>query len=89
MGQDDEAGGVIDLPRQDEFLRIAAGERPRRLVDALEANIPCRESGAGFDAQPAGMQLLFYAVTAVAIALGMRIWGGVSTSRRAMTRTTA
>ena len=33
----------------------------------------------GYDARPAGMQLLFYAVTAVAIAIGMRVWGhGVS-----------
>ena len=30
----------------------------------------------GYDAQPAGMQLLFYAVTAAAIALGMKLWGG-------------
>ncbi len=29
----------------------------------------------GYDAQPAGMQLLFYAVTAIAIALGMKVWG--------------
>ena len=29
----------------------------------------------GYDAQPAGMQLVFYAITAVAIALGMRLWG--------------
>jgi high-affinity iron transporter len=34
----------------------------------------------GYDAQPAGMQLLFYAVTAVAIAVGMKVWGGVKTS---------
>ena len=33
----------------------------------------------GYDARPAGMQLLFYAVTAFAIAIGMRVWGnGVS-----------
>jgi high-affinity iron transporter len=32
----------------------------------------------GYDARPAGMQLLFYAVTAVAIAIGMRWWGQVS-----------
>jgi high-affinity iron transporter len=32
----------------------------------------------GYDAQPAGMQLLFYAVTAVAIALGMKLWGGAT-----------
>lgn len=29
----------------------------------------------GYDARPAGMQLLFYAVTAVVIAIGMRVWG--------------
>lgn len=29
----------------------------------------------GYDAQPAGMQLLFYAVTAIAIAIGMKVWG--------------
>jgi high-affinity iron transporter len=29
----------------------------------------------GYDARPAGMQLLFYAITAVAIALGMKFWG--------------
>jgi high-affinity iron transporter len=29
----------------------------------------------GYDAQPAGMQLVFYAVTAAAIALGMKLWG--------------
>ena len=43
----------------------------------------------GYDAQPAGMQLLFYAVTAAAIALGMKIWGGASTQRQPMRRTTA
>jgi high-affinity iron transporter len=43
----------------------------------------------GYDAQPAGMQLLFYAVTAVAIALGMKIWGGTSTQRPPMRQTTA
>ncbi len=43
----------------------------------------------GYDAQPAGMQLLFYAVTAVAIALGMKIWGGASTRRPSMRQTTA
>jgi high-affinity iron transporter len=32
----------------------------------------------GYDAQPAGMQLLFYATTAGVIALGMKLWGGVS-----------
>jgi high-affinity iron transporter len=31
----------------------------------------------GYDARPAGMQLLFYAVTAVAIGAGMRLWGHV------------
>ena len=30
----------------------------------------------GYDAQPAGMQLVFYAVTASAIAIGMKMWGG-------------
>ena len=29
----------------------------------------------GYDARPAGMQLLFYAVTAAAIAMGMRLFG--------------
>lgn len=29
----------------------------------------------GYDAQPAGMQIVFYAVTAAAIAVGMRLWG--------------
>jgi high-affinity iron transporter len=32
----------------------------------------------GYDAQPAGMQLLFYAITASVIALGMKLWGGSS-----------
>jgi high-affinity iron transporter len=32
----------------------------------------------GYDARPAGMQLLFYAITAVAIAVGMKLWGGPS-----------
>jgi high-affinity iron transporter len=32
----------------------------------------------GYDARPAGMQLLFYAITAVAIAIGMKLWGGPS-----------
>jgi high-affinity iron transporter len=32
----------------------------------------------GYDAQPAGMQLLFYATTACVIALGMKLWGGSS-----------
>jgi high-affinity iron transporter len=31
----------------------------------------------GYDARPAGMQLLFYIVTAIAIAIGMRLWGQV------------
>ena len=35
----------------------------------------------GYDARPAGMQLLFYAVTAVAIAIGMRVWGNGSAGR--------
>lgn len=29
----------------------------------------------GYDARPAGMQLLFYAITAIAIAIGMRLFG--------------
>jgi high-affinity iron transporter len=29
----------------------------------------------GYDAQPAGMQVLFYAITAFAIVLGMKLWG--------------
>jgi len=36
----------------------------------------------GYDARPAGMQLLFYAVTACAIALGMKLWGGASRATR-------
>jgi high-affinity iron transporter len=36
----------------------------------------------GYDAQPAGMQLLFYAVTAIVIAIGMRVWGGTSHAPR-------
>jgi high-affinity iron transporter len=43
----------------------------------------------GYDAQPAGMQLLFYAVTAAAIALGMKFWGGASAQRSPMRQTTA
>ena len=35
----------------------------------------------GYDARPAGMQLLFYAVTALAIAVGMRVWGHGSPGR--------
>jgi high-affinity iron transporter len=30
----------------------------------------------GYDAQPAGMQIVFYAVTAALIAVGMKLWGG-------------
>ena len=30
----------------------------------------------GYDARPAGMQLVFYAITATVIALGMKLWGG-------------
>ena len=37
----------------------------------------------GYDARPAGMQLLFYAVTAVAIAFGMKLWGGAAQPVRA------
>jgi high-affinity iron transporter len=36
----------------------------------------------GYDAQPAGMQLLFYAVTAIAIAVGMKVWGGSKSMTR-------
>jgi high-affinity iron transporter len=36
----------------------------------------------GYDARPAGMQLLFYAVTATVIAVGMRVWGHQGPSRR-------
>ena len=43
----------------------------------------------GYDAQPAGMQLLFYAVTAAAIAFGMKFWGGASAQRPPMRQTTA
>ena len=35
----------------------------------------------GYDAQPAGMQIVFYAITAAAIALGMKLWGGASAPR--------
>jgi high-affinity iron transporter len=35
----------------------------------------------GYDARPAGMQLLFYVVTAIAIAIGMRLWGQVARPR--------
>src|SRR5262249_4719415 len=37
----------------------------------------------GYDARPAGMQLLFYAITAIAIAIGMRLWGQVARPTRA------
>jgi high-affinity iron transporter len=37
----------------------------------------------GYDAQPAGMQLLFYAITATTIALGMRLWGSPSPPKSA------
>ena len=40
----------------------------------------------GYDAQPAGMQLLFYAVTAAVIAIGMRVWGGVKRPTAVATR---
>jgi high-affinity iron transporter len=36
----------------------------------------------GYDAQPAGMQIVFYAVTAVAIAIGMKLWGGATSGTR-------
>lgn len=39
----------------------------------------------GYDAKPAGMQMLFYVATAGAIALGMKLWGG-TVARRAQTR---
>jgi high-affinity iron transporter len=29
----------------------------------------------GYDARPAGVQIVFYVTTAVAIAIGMRLWG--------------
>jgi high-affinity iron transporter len=41
----------------------------------------------GYDARPAGMQLLFYAITALAIAIGMKLWGGPA--RAAHTRVAA
>jgi high-affinity iron transporter len=40
----------------------------------------------GYDARPAGMQLLFYAVTATVIAIGMRLWGGPAHSPRTSAR---
>lgn len=40
----------------------------------------------GYDARPAGMQLLFYAITAIAIAIGMRLWGQVSSPSRRTAR---
>ena len=40
----------------------------------------------GYDARPAGMQLLFYAVTAVTIAAGMKLWGHVSSPSRSSVR---
>jgi high-affinity iron transporter len=33
----------------------------------------------GYDARPAGMQLLFYAITAFLILIGMKTWGSTST----------
>ena len=36
----------------------------------------------GYDAQPAGMQIVFYAATAAAIALGMKLWGGPARPQR-------
>lgn len=38
----------------------------------------------GYDARPAGMQIVFYAITAAVIALGMKLWGSPS---RLKTRT--
>ena len=34
----------------------------------------------GYDPRPAGMQLLFYAVTASLIAIGMKLWGRPATA---------
>jgi high-affinity iron transporter len=36
----------------------------------------------GYDARPAGMQLLFYAITATTIGIGMRLWGHPAPARR-------
>ena len=36
----------------------------------------------GYDARPAGMQLLFYATTAFLILIGMKTWGSTSTAAR-------
>jgi high-affinity iron transporter len=36
----------------------------------------------GYDARPAGMQLLFYAITAFLILIGMKTWGSTSTAVR-------
>jgi len=36
----------------------------------------------GYDAQPAGMQLVFYAVTAAAITRGMKLWGAPQPAHR-------
>ena len=35
----------------------------------------------GYDAHPAGMQIVFYAITALVIALGMKLWGGAAHAR--------
>ena len=37
----------------------------------------------GYDARPAGMQLLFYATTALLILIGMKTWGSTSEVRSA------
>jgi high-affinity iron transporter len=36
----------------------------------------------GYDAQPAGMQIVFYAITAIAIGLGMKVWGNPARASR-------
>ena len=41
----------------------------------------------GYDAQPAGMQIVFYAVTATAIALGMKLWGSPAGPQRRVNAT--
>jgi len=43
----------------------------------------------GYDAQPAGMQIVFYTVTAVAIALGMKLWGHPARSLQHRSNATA
>jgi len=36
----------------------------------------------GYDAQPAGMQIVFYAITAIAIGVGMKLWGNPARASR-------